>query len=71
MYLVSTVVALGVLYLLIRIGVHHGTRAAVREHEMWMRDGSIDRAIDAHAARIVDREDAARLERRVAERERG
>ena len=70
-YLVSTVVAIGILYLLIRFGVQHGTRAALREHEMWMRDGSLDRAIDAHAARIVARDDAARYERRVAEREQG
>ncbi|WP_294981531.1 hypothetical protein [uncultured Microbacterium sp.] len=70
-YIAVTAAALAVAYVLIRFGVQHGTRAASREHEMWMRDGSLDRAIDAHAARLVARQDADEYARRVAERERG
>ncbi|RKS84843.1 hypothetical protein DEU37_2900 [Microbacterium sp. AG790] len=69
-YIIITLASLAVTYVLIRFGVQHGTRAALREHEMWMRDGSLDRAIDAHAARIVDRQEAAQYAQRVAERER-
>lgn len=69
-YLVSTVVALGILYLLIRLGAQHGTRAALREHEMWMRDGSLERAIDAHAAKLLERAEAEQYAARVAARER-
>lgn len=69
-YLVVTLASLAVTYLLIRFGVQHGTRAALREHEMWMRDGSLERAIDVHAARLVERQDAEKYARRVAERER-
>ncbi|WP_433721136.1 hypothetical protein [Microbacterium laevaniformans] len=70
-YIIITLASLAVTYVLIRFGVQHGTRAALREHEMWMRDGSLERAIDAHAARFVERQDAAKYARRVAERERG
>lgn len=61
-YIVVSVVSLAVLYLLIRAGARHGVREALRDHEMWKRDGSLERAIDAHAARIVEAQDVARLE---------
>lgn len=70
-YIIITLASLAVTYLLIRFGVQHGTRAALREHEMWMRDGSLDRAIDVHAARMLDRQEAESYAQRVAERERG
>jgi hypothetical protein len=69
-YVVVTIVTLAVAYVLVRFGVQHGTRAALREHEMWMRDGSLESAIDAHAARFVDRQEQERYARRIAERER-
>lgn len=69
-YLVGTAVSLALAYVLIRVGVKHGTRAALREHEMWMRDGSLDRAIDAHAAKLLEREETRQLEQRAAARER-
>lgn len=69
-YVVVTIVTLAVAYVLVRFGVHHGTRAALREHEMWMRDGSLEGAIDAHAAPLVDRQEQERYARRIAERER-
>lgn len=70
-YVVVTVVALALSYVLIRLGVHHGTRAALREHEMWTRDGSLEKAMDTHAAKILERAEEERYAARVRARERG
>lgn len=70
-YVVVTLVALALAYVLIRFGVQHGTRAALREHEMWMRDGSLEKAMDAHAAKILERAEEERYAQRVRDRERG
>lgn len=69
-YLISLAVSLAVLYVIIRVGVKHGTSDALRAHEMWTRDGSLEAAIDEHAAKSVDREEHARAARQQLQRER-
>ena len=68
-YLLVTAISLATVYFLVRFGVKHGTRAALREHEMWTRDGSLQAAMDAHAAKLTERAEVQQLEQRAATRQ--
>lgn len=70
-YVITTIVALVVLYVLIRLGVKHGTAAALQAHEVWMRDGSLERALDAHAAKLAAESDSELRNRAQMRQERG
>lgn len=57
---ISTLIGVAVLYLVIRYATQHGTTAALERHELWMRDGSLDRAIEkrqSDAAALAKREE--------------
>lgn len=57
-----------ILYVIVRYGVQHGTTTAMRRHELWMRDGSFQTALDEHAARYVaasEQQAAARAQLRA------
>lgn len=69
-YVLAAALSLLLLYAIIRGAVRHGTTDALRSHEMWMRDGSLEDAIDKHAAKAVDREEQARAARQQHDRER-
>jgi hypothetical protein len=67
-YVVVSVLSLALLYVLIRVGVKHGARSALREHEVWMRDGSLEAALTAREGRAefqarLDQNDATRRAR--------
>lgn len=70
-YVIVTLVSLAILYGIIRAGVKHGTTSALREHEIWMRDGSLQQTLDRHAERLAEREALTRYEAAQAERDRG
>lgn len=38
-----------VLYIIIRAAVKHGATSALREHELWMRDGSLEQTMTRRA----------------------
>lgn len=58
-YVATTIAALLVSYFVIRLAVKHGTGSALRAHEVWMRDGGLERALDARAAAVLDQTEAA------------
>jgi hypothetical protein len=70
-YVVGTVVSLAILYVLIRLGVRHGTTSALRGHELWMRDGGLQAALDAHAERLDRQQSESAASRAALARERG
>lgn len=60
---IGEVVALVVLYVIIRFASQHGMRAALREHEAWMRDGSFERYLDRHAEQLAENQRRDALDR--------
>lgn len=42
-YLLGSLIGLAILYAIIRVAVQAGVGAALRRHELWMRDGSLER----------------------------
>lgn len=55
-YILVTLVSLAILAFIIRFAVKSGVTAALRAHEAWMRDGSLERSLDAHAEQLAARE---------------
>lgn len=59
------------LYVVVRLAVLRGTTAALRRHEAWMRDGSLEAALDKHAQRLARRAQQHEEDRRQLGLQRG
>lgn len=53
-YVLVAALSLLLLYAIIRGAVRHGTTDALRSHEMWMRDGSLEAALAKHTPPTQD-----------------
>ena len=45
---VAAVIGVVVLYFVIRFAVQYGVTAALENHEVWMRDGSLEQRLERH-----------------------
>lgn len=63
-WLISVLVGVGVLYLVVRFAVAHGTTSSLRRHEAWMRDGSLERYLDKHTEVLANKAQQAEVERK-------
>ncbi len=52
-YLLVTAAALLLSYVIVRLAVKHGTATALRDHELWLRDGSVERELDEHVRSVA------------------
>lgn len=70
LYVVGIIVGFVLLYVIIRFAAQQGVTAALRRHEAWMRDGSLDAYLDRHAELLAARTDKEARDRAELARQR-